>query len=154
MRRMSPENAAELELLKHAWLQLSAHLVEMGFFSPDQAALLPRIFDKEETRAPSMLLRGLREGMVDALEMTRDFSNQQIRATDERLASAGSATLSELRVRFWGQLPRLLSRKRLRNEFEYRVLMERLNDVSPESLTDEERQIADRLVAEYETRRR
>lgn len=152
--RSSATLIAELESAKRTWTQLIDCLQALGDPSLPWGEL-PRNFDELERRGSrTELLRGIQEGLSDLLEMSRDWPEERVRAADDYLALKGGRTLSQVRVALWGQLPKLLARKRLRNDFEYRLLMERLNDVSPGSLSDEERTIAERLVIAYERRRR
>jgi hypothetical protein len=88
----------------------------------------------------------------DFLEMTRDLTPEQVSAADAALAAAGAPSLSTVRVRVWRKVPKILARGRIRNEVEYYLVKERLNDVGPDGFKGADLELADRLVSQFEER--
>ena len=103
-----------------------------------------------EDRGFSTALRGVRMAVSDSLEMTRDLPERTVREADDFLTARGCSTLTVMRERVWQRLPKVLKRGRIRDEEEYRLVIERLNDVSASGLLGEDRVKAGRMVAAYE----
>jgi hypothetical protein len=57
-----------------------------------------------------------------------------------------------VRHQVWKRVPKILARRKIRNEEEYYLLMERLNDVGPDGLDGSERELGNDLVLEFEER--
>jgi hypothetical protein len=49
---------------------------------------------------------GIRLGLQDSLEFSRDFTPEEVRAADERMTAAGLPTLTAMRHRIWETIPR------------------------------------------------
>jgi hypothetical protein len=92
--------------------------------------------------------------VADLLEMTRDLPASTVDQANVWLLAEGVASLSAMRERIWRQIPRILARGRIRNEVEYYLVADRMGDVGPDGLDEDERQLAAELVAEYERQTR
>ena len=106
----------------------------------------------EANVGPRTRLKGIRMAVADVLEMSRDFTREQLTAADAALAAEGAPLLSTMRARIWRKVPRILARGKIRNEVEYYLVIERLNDVGPDALQGAERELAGELVSQFEHR--
>jgi hypothetical protein len=95
---------------------------------------------------------GMRLGLQDSLEFSRDFTPEEVRAADERMTAAGLPTLTAMRHRIWQTIPQAIARGRCRNETEYYLLKERLIDMGDETLSPADRETLERIVGEFEDR--
>ena len=96
---------------------------------------------------------GIREGLQDLLEMSRELSPQKVQLADSHLKAAGAPTLSTMRAEIWRTIPKLIMRGRSKTESEYYLLVERLNDATGAELTQADRYQIAEMVAEFEHRR-
>jgi hypothetical protein len=152
-RSPTPEQQAEYEALNRYVTGIFDFLVSRGRLSPDTRALFSEGRAAIEARGWSAALRGMRMAAADTLEMTRDLPRDVVAEADEFLKSRSAATVSLMRVRIWRQIPKILTRGRIRNEEEYYLLVEQLNDVSTTSLSEADRARAERMIAAYEAAR-
>ena len=83
-----------------------------------------------ETHSFSEALRGIRMALNDSLEMTRDLPTEGIKQADEFLTRHGCPSLTAMRELVWQRVPKILKRGRIRNDEEYYLIIERLNDIS------------------------
>jgi hypothetical protein len=95
---------------------------------------------------------GMRMALQDVLEMTRGLTPDSVKAVDEAFDAGGLPTLSGMRRRVWKTIPKVLKRGRIRNEAEYYLLIERLNDVDDSGLSGEDRERLGLMVVEFEQR--
>jgi len=58
-----------------------------------------------------------------------------------------------MREQVWQKVPKILRRGTIRNDEEYYLIIERLNDMSKAGFNCEEREKAGRMVLAYESRR-
>jgi hypothetical protein len=75
--------------------------------------------DQLAERSPSKAREGLSMGINDVIEMTDNWSVQDVQATDAELAAKGLPTLTEMRVRFSKSVGRVIRRGRINDEVEY-----------------------------------
>src|SRR6187399_3322703 len=68
------------------------------------------------------------------LEGTIDFTPAQVAAADAMCKAADAPLLSAVRAPFWRKVPKILARRKIRNQEEYYLVVERLNDVGPTGL--------------------
>jgi hypothetical protein len=99
----------------------------------------------------SALLTGMKQGVADQLEMTRDLPQDVAKLADGFLVAAGAVTLTEMRRRVWRVIPKVLERGRIRTLDEFYVVKNVLDD-NGEDLSGDERARLDKMRFEYETR--
>ncbi len=95
-------------------------------------------------------LSGVRQAVGDFLEMTRDFTPQELKEADAYLTERGAVTLTDMRRQIWQLIPKILKRGKIRNDEEYYLLKERAISLDDPEMSDETRKLADRLLYEYE----
>lgn len=162
-RKPNPERRAELEsytaffrafwkllLQANPWMRASDTLPD-GSSSVEQSIAKARRAAEDGSIPFSQLLTGVRQGVADALEMSRDFSPEAVRDADAHLVAVGAPSLTEMRRRVWRVIPKVLERGRIRNVDEYYVVKNTLDDVG-DALADDERNRLDRLRFEFEER--
>lgn len=132
--------------------ELSWREAERPKFSWAQS--LARVLEVAEAGGYSRALPGLRMAVNDLLDSSRDFSRESVVAADQFLSGKGCATLSAMRERVWKTVPKILRRGRIRDDEEYYLTMERLNDTSDSGFAQADRVAANQLVAAYEAKRR
>ena len=97
-------------------------------------------------------LAGLRMAAGDFVEWWVDVSGEQLIVLDTVLASAGAPTLTAMRLAEYRTALAVLGRGGIRTEREWRLLNGLLSDTAGRTLTTAEREHAERLVHEYESR--
>jgi len=107
-----------------------------------------------EQQRPRGWRAGVRDGLQDLLEMTKDLSPQKVQLADSKLKAAGVPTLSTMRSEIWRTVPKLIERGRIKTESEYYLLVERLNNATDAELSQAARNQIAEMVAEFEERRR
>jgi hypothetical protein len=106
-----------------------------------------------EKLSSSRQLQSVRMAVADMLEMTRDLSAEGLRDVEAWLAAKRVASLAQTRERIWRRVPKILKRGYIRDDAEYYLLNERLNDVGPTGLNGADREQAGHIVAAYESKR-
>ena len=101
-------------------------------------------------RSHSVALPGLRQAVGDLLEMTRDFTVDELAVADQYLRDRGAVTLSTMRHEVWGEIPHILKSGRIQSRAQYDLLRERLNQGDDYSWSASDRVRAGELVAAYE----
>jgi hypothetical protein len=152
-RRLSSERQAELAELTRFSDALWSYLFDTGHLPSELRAAWQQGQAEAAFWPPGGALRGYRQAVQDALEMTREWPPAEVAVADQHLRGRGITTLSEMRARIWRQVPRILARGRIRTDEEYYLLIERLNDVDATALSAEERARASELVAAYKAER-
>ena len=110
-------------------------------------------FSGLEKFSPSRQRQGVKMAVADMLEMTRDLSGEALREMEAWLAAKRLESLSDIRARVWWRVPQILKRGYIRDDAEYYLLNERLNDTSPAGLDVADREQAGQIVAAYERKR-
>jgi hypothetical protein len=96
-------------------------------------------------------LRGLRMAATDMIDSCQDLTSQQVKQLDQLLVTSGFPTLSEMRDRSLQRLRRILSNRRVATVDERRFLESYLSDVDSDVVTEEDRALANRILAEYDS---
>jgi hypothetical protein len=99
----------------------------------------------------SALLSGMKQGVADQLEMTRDLPQRVVKLADEFLVAAGAVSLTEMRRRVWRVIPKVLARGRIRNIDEFYVVKNVLDD-DGEDLSAGDRTKLAKIRSEFESR--
>ncbi len=146
-RRLTPEQRNELDAL------CEKHRVMLRFFNEvEPSPTWSQFLEAVEQLAEAGDLRSARDLDQEFTEMHRLAS----RATQERLSALLLDQLGidtrEIFAKERARLSALLKRGRIRTRAEYDRIMDRLNDVEASSLTDVEREIANRMIVGYEER--
>ena len=100
-----------------------------------------------EAKSMARARQGLRMAIGDIVEMTENYSQQQIATIDRALTAGGLPTLSEVRARFWSKIAAILKRGAVRNETDYHALRNVID-----TMTGDDNAAAWRLLAAYEQR--
>jgi hypothetical protein len=148
-RKPNPERVAEYEALCKFALVVSEFMEELSTEVPSKriayAALLRDALVKSADRPLSQRLTGIRMAVHDDLEWTRGLEPDEVKALDARLTAQGCETLTSARSRVWQTIPKILKRGRIRNEEEFYLLIEQLNDVDSDTVLNGD---AERLSGE------
>ena len=112
------------------------------------------IADRLWAAAPSTALTGLRQAAYDVVEMFQDLAGDDLDAMEERFAKAGAPSLCELRRHRIGDIFRVLSRAKIRDDDEWRLINAVVSDLATGILDEAHRALAQRLVHEYEASRK
>lgn len=105
--------------------------------------------DFEKKSSNKMAIKSLRLGLNDCMMMLRDMSIESKQKLDQRLKKENLCTLNQL-VFFYKKIEqKIIKRGRIKNEEEYRMVIEILNDLSSE-IDDLEREKLSYLLVEFE----
>jgi hypothetical protein len=118
-----------------------------------QLPLLTQGVAAVEAHGFSSALRGARMAINDTLEMTIDLDQDTLRHADEFLSQRGCRTLTSMRHQVRQTIPKILRRGRIRNDEEYYLIIERLNDMTETGFQGSDREKAGSMVLEYEHKR-
>jgi hypothetical protein len=88
---------------------------------------------------------------TDMVDSCQNLTSQQVKQLDQLLVTSGFPTLSEMRDRSLQRLRRILSNRRVATVDEWRFLESYLSDVDSDVLTEEDRALANRILAEYDS---
>jgi hypothetical protein len=99
----------------------------------------------------SALLTGMKQGVADQLQMTRDLPLEVVKVADEFLVAAGALSLTEMRRRVWRVIPKVLERGTIRTLDEFYVVKNLLDD-DGEGLSENEHARLDTMRFEFERR--
>jgi len=127
------------------WQQQSARFDKLGLPSKHRP---DAIIDAFEQKSMAIAREGVRQGIGDIIEETRDLSAKDIAPIDAALSAQGLPTLSQVRLQFWGKIAGILERQSVRTETEYYALR---NGV--ECMPDAEQSKAWSLLGEFENRK-
>ena len=89
----------------------------------------------------------------DFVEACVDVSGPQLAQLEVELEAAGAPSLAAMRRSGYRKMLAVLERGRIRTDSEFYLITGLLSDTADQTLTPVERQLAEQLVAEYETRR-
>ncbi|MGH6614693.1 hypothetical protein [Sphingomonas sp.] len=81
-----------------------------------------RVLQAIEERSPSNARKGLRMAVNDMVEMSEDFSLDEVTRLDARLSAQDALTLSQARLQFSRRLKAILKRGWIRGEMEYHLV--------------------------------
>jgi hypothetical protein len=151
-KRESGADAAEEEAFFREMCVLyrqeaAAHGVTMAGFPEGNPELL-------KGESPAEFRAAMREGVNDFLEQFQDAEGAKLAEIDRFLTERGAPSLTAMRLRRRSGIRRLLKRGQLTSDVEYRAVMAILNDVSDSNPWEREREKLNRLVSEYQDRRR
>jgi len=150
-----PERLAEYDRLHKFFSEMWLYLIEQNPSLAESARLHdPRVVKWAGGPRFSEFFSGLRQGISDLLEMTKDFNKNEVSALDSRLKEAGLASLTEMRSKIWKTIPKILRRQRIRNDDEYYLLKEKVIGLGDTILDDKARRLADHLLQEYENKQK
>lgn len=162
-RKHSPERLAEFEtylgFFRAMWAfqekvnpELRAHsALPNGTSYGDFAAAQAQEALRSGAAPLSALLTGVKQGVADQLEMTRDLPQHVVKLADEFLLAAGALSLTDMRCRVWRVIPKVLERGYFRTLDEFYVIKNVLDD-DGEDLSHDERARLDAMRFEFETR--
>lgn len=151
----SPERVAEYDQLHRFFCEMWSYLIDR-YPSLGESARLhdPRAVKWEGGPHFSEFFSGIRQGISDLLEMTKDFNKDEVLAIDSRLKGANLVTLTEMRSKIWKTIPKILKRRRIRNDDEHYLLKEKVVDLADITLDDKARKLTDCMLWGYENRRK
>src|SRR5262245_48110445 len=88
-----------------------------------------KVLERLKTARPADATNGLREGVRDLIEMTKNLSEQELESVDIYLRNRGAPTLTSLRLQQKRFLRQLIRQGRINRTEEYRFLASLLSDV-------------------------
>ena len=150
-RRTKEELLAEydkkLELLKVIWEWEKKF---MGLPVPDDADPVKLSIKRRGKTPISSHLSGLQQAINDMIEMARDASQEERAQLSDMLKKANQPALSELDTKLEKKFTRILERKSIKNQEEYYLVTERLNNLD-NNLTITEIKTLDKMVFDFES---
>jgi len=108
----------------------------------------PAVLEAMEKRSPRIALQGLRQAINDCVEGSWHFDPAKVATLDVELINRGIITLSEIRRRYSRGYTKVLKRGRIRNDTEFYLLKNVIND--PTEKSPEERELLAKLLSDYE----
>jgi hypothetical protein len=104
----------------------------------------------EEKSPNKIAIQSLKIGMNDCMRMLKDMSNESKQKLDQRLQKANLCTLNQLVFYYKRIDQKIVKRGSIKNDEEYRMVIEILNDLSSE-IDDLERKKLNQLIIEFES---
>jgi hypothetical protein len=101
-----------------------------------------------EKMSSTMARDGLRQAVNDCITMASGWHHTEVEKFDSELRSRGIVTLSEMRRRFSKSYAAILKRARIKNETEYHLIRNVLDDTAEKAA--EERDALAKLISEFE----
>ncbi|OKO74252.1 hypothetical protein [Bradyrhizobium sp. NAS96.2] len=139
-------NRSEYGLLKD-FFSFYVHM-RMEASPPEEPQRALNNLEALENKSPRMALQGLRQAINDCVEESWHFDPAKVAALDAELINRGIITLSELRRRYSRGYTKVLKRGRIKNDTEFYLLQNVIND--PSEKTSEERELLAKLLSDYE----
>ncbi len=102
----------------------------------------------------SQAFMGLRQAIQDTLEDMKEMGAHKLQEIDALLKNEGAPSLSEVRSIIWNEIPKIMKRGRIKNDTEFYLIKERTINIASNEFTDQELQLLNRLLEEYEFRRK
>ena len=113
-------------------------------------AVADKMWEEDHRRA----LRGLREAAAEVVELMQDLDDAQLATFEQRLKQAGAPSLSAMREGQVADVFGILHRGTIRNDDEWRLTNAAVTDVADSLLDAPARELASRLLKDYEARDR
>lgn len=139
-------NRSEYALLKD-FFSFYVHM-RMEASPPEKPQRALNNLEALEKKSPRMALQGLRQAINDCVEESWHFDPAKVAALDAELINRGIITISELRRRYSRGYTKVLKRGRIKNDTEFYLLQNVIND--PSEKTSEERELLAKLLSDYE----
>ena len=105
------------------------------------------VLDAMALKAPARARQGLGMMIGDLIEDTGRLPASEVKRIDAEFANAGLPTLSEMRLRFMRQVKRILKRGSIRNDEDYYLIRNAVED-----LAANEQEHLWKLLGDYELR--
>ena len=106
------------------------------------------VLEAMEKRSPRMAFQGRRQAINDCVERSWPFDSAEVANLDAELANRGIITLSELRRRYSRGYAKILKRGRIKNDTEFYLLQNIIND--PTEKSPDELELLAKLLSDYE----
>jgi hypothetical protein len=118
-KQPSTERIAEYHQLRAFLCEVWSYLIEQNLVSAETTGSHdPRKNKWTGGSHFTEFFNGLRQGVTDLFEMTKDLSNGQVSELDRRLVERSSISLSQMRSKIWKTIPKIFKRGRIRNDNE------------------------------------
>ncbi|MGY3445013.1 hypothetical protein [Bradyrhizobium sp. USDA 4473] len=101
-----------------------------------------------EKKSLRIALQGLRQAINDCVEESWHFDPAKVASLDAELINRGIITLSELRRRYSRGYAKVLKRGRVKNDTEFYLLQNVIND--PTEKSPEEHELLAKLLSDYD----
>ena len=105
-----------------------------------------RCLDRVAAESPAKARSGLAMAISDTLEATEGWPSERVAAIDDMLVREGLPSLTEMRLRFWKGIRRVVGRGSIRNDVEYYAVR------NAAELAKDGQEALWRLLAAYEGR--
>ncbi len=112
-------------------------------------ASLQGVLTAAERRGRRVPLAGLKQAAHDQVSWFRSMSRESVREADAYLRNRGAITITAMTAQVRRIVPNVLKRGRIRDDEEFYILTELLNDVAS-GLVGRDRKQAEKLVRDYE----
>ena len=99
-------------------------------------------------------LAGAKEAVRDLIEFVEALSDEQRAELDVRLTSRQLPTMAAIAAERGLLLKKVMSRRAVRDDVEYRFISDMLSDVDSPHLRSSDREVASAMLATYEERRK
>ncbi|WP_076858077.1 hypothetical protein [Bradyrhizobium mercantei] len=139
-------NRSEYAQLKNFFSFYVERYMPMETVPPKEQPLA--VLEAMEKRSPRMAFHGLRQAINDCVERSSSFDPAEVANLDAELISRGIITLSELRRRYSRGYAKILRRGRIKNETEFYLLQNVIND--PTEKSPDELKLLAKLLSDYE----
>ncbi|NEU97064.1 hypothetical protein [Bradyrhizobium uaiense] len=139
-------NQSEYTQLKNFLSFYVQRYMPMDFLPPEKQPLA--VLEAMEKTSPRMAFQGLRHAINDCVERSSRFDPAEVANLDAELANRRIITLSELRRRYSRGYAKVLKRGRIKNDTEFYLLQNVIND--PTEKSPEERELLAKLISDYE----
>ncbi|WP_420964391.1 hypothetical protein [Bradyrhizobium sp. B120] len=139
-------NRSEYAQLKNFLSFYVQRYMPMAFLPPEKQPLAA--LEAMEKTSPRMAFQGLRQAISDCVERSWPFDPAEVANLDAELTDRGIITLSELRRRYSRGYAKILKRGRIKNDTEFHLLRNIIND--PTEKSPGERELLAKLISDYE----
>ncbi|MDH2381955.1 hypothetical protein [Bradyrhizobium sp. CER78] len=139
-------NRSEYAQLKNFFSFYVERYMPMESLPPEKHPLA--VLEAIEKKSPRLAFQGLRQAINDCVERSSSFDPAEVANLDAELISRGIITLSELRKRYSRGYANILKRGRIKNDTEFYLLQNVIND--PTEKSPDELELLAKLLSDYE----
>jgi hypothetical protein len=96
---------------------------------------------------------GVMQGINDLIEMAKEWPEDLRKKADDALATQGYPSMKKLEIQLGKKQKQILKKQKIRNDEEYYIVIEILNDTEA-PISDDERKVLNQLILDYEQQKR
>jgi hypothetical protein len=135
----------ESEELKAFLAFFADRFLNAGSLPPQERPIA--VLEGLESKKPGLARIGLRQAIIDCVEMSLRLKAEDVKKLDDELRARGIVTLSELRRRYSKRYAAIVKRGRIKTDSEWHLIRAALND--PSADVADEREVLEGLIADY-----